>query len=404
MIPRFAPLLVALALCGSAPADGLPERVEAAAAKCASEDPAERVEGARILGEVADEDPKSVIALLEHPDPEVAGAAAGVLENRGIFVDPAKSERCGELLEELTRADLKAAERRPLVEELLNLGAPAVAIVEAELARSETEDVAEPVLVLDAGAEQVVPLQLKNAGRRGLWYQSGNLNAYSRVEPFGRRPLGGRGGGGSAMSRFGCGGGEPPAPEEVVLSFLSSLRRVPPGATFEAGACKLSGARCGLVSIQSNRISTNARRYEAIFSGRPLVNEAAPITVFPAARVVLLAARGGPSFRVAAVRDGEGWALEVTAQADLPAVNVAGLDPLWWAAEGEGRTFLGNGPMRVEDVEDAAWKAGDVRRFPLTAPLPAGTTRLWFGYDRDLTAKQPEQYVAEPVDVNGRSR
>ncbi|MBI2921721.1 MAG: hypothetical protein HYY18_11615 [Planctomycetes bacterium] len=396
----FAPVLLGLALC--ARADELSERVEAAAAKCASEDPAERVEGARMLVEIADVDATRVMALLGHADPEVAGAAAGVLENRGIFVDPAKSERCGELLEALTREDLKAEERRPLVAELLNLGAPAVAIVEAELATSETADVAEPVLVLDAGVEQVVPLQLKNTGRRGLWYPSGLLNTWSHVEPFGRRPLGGRSGGGSFRSRFGCGGGEPPAPEEVVLRFLSSIRRVAPGATFEAGACKLSGARCGIVSISSNRISTNTRRSEAVFSGRALVNETAPVSVFPTARVVLLAERQGPSFRLAATRGGDGWALEVEALADGAALNVAGLDPLWWAAEGEGRAFLGSGPMRVEDVEDAAWKTGEVRRFSLPEALPAGTSRLWFGYDRDFTAEKPEQYVAGPVEIGGR--
>jgi len=401
MIRRFVPVLLILSLGVPARADDLSDRVDAAIAKCASEDPAERVEGARLLGEIADVDPQRLKKAVEHPDPEVAGIAATVLVNRGIFLDTAKADRCREILEEIAKEGLEAAKKRLLLEELLNLGPAAVAIVEAELGTAETANVAAPVVVLDADADQVVPLRLKNTGRRGLWYSRGSLDTYPYVGPFGQRPLsGGMGGRRSTFRSFdGTAKGPPPVPEDMVLRFLSFLQRVPPGETFEAGTCKLSRDRCGIVSISSSHIGGNPRLYEGTFSGRSLVNRTATVSVHPSATVVLLAERRGPSFRLAAVREGDGWALEVTALADGPVPHEIGIDPFWWAAEGDGRAFLGNGPLRIEKVEDAAWTKGEVRRIPLTTALPAGTTRLWFGYDHDPADDKPEQYVAAPVEV-----
>lgn len=372
------------------------------AKRLGSQDPEVRQKAGEELRALADTDPQSLAPLLGDPDPEVSAAARETMERRGVFEDPAKTARCRELLKQLGATEAGAKGRGEAIRELLELGGPAVCVVQGELeATPACEQVREPVKVLAVGVTATLSLRAKNTGTTALWWCPSLNSLYTTTEPFGRRPSTGFGGGMRAGIRSSCGGREDKrTAEQKVIDALSALARVPAGESFTIASADVVPRRSCLLSAAVTRFSTTRDVPEGVFSGRSLRADYRDFDLHPRSTFAALKETSNYAFRARVFRDEDGkWSLELTALDDRPAPWAKGtsFDPFWWAAVDMNGNLVGNGALREEFVEDADWKKDETRVFPMPGPVPPGTVKLWMGYD-----EKPDGAQVVPAAVEVR--
>ncbi|MCE9582919.1 MAG: hypothetical protein K8T20_10525 [Planctomycetes bacterium] len=388
--------VAAMAVAAAADPDA---EIGALAERLGSADPDVRQKALPDLEALADSSPERLLRLLEHTDPEVAAAVRSILEPRGIFPEPEKTQRCQSLFKLLSTTPPGAQGRRKLVEELLELGGPAVTRLAIELA-SEPNCQAMPAAtrVIAAGVKTKLALQARNAGGAAFWWSPATRSIYAFEEPFGRRRAGGMG-----SSRFSCGTGgareSTETPEELVIRALTTLARVPAGAIFNIAEEDYVPARRVFYHVTtSSNSSPSSLPLEGVFSGRRVRVDPPNLDARPTAIVAALSESQAAGFKGRIIRNTAGrWALEVTALEEHAAPVSKGIyDPFWWVAEGEGGLVRGNGSLREDEAADEAWTKDEVRVIPLDKNLPEGTTRLWLGLD---VTPGGAQLVPAPVDA-----
>ena len=379
-----------------APADDLDDRVKAAAARMASDDAAERDAGQKDLMALGEEAEEKIAELAaSHEDPEVRGRAAAVLRALGLFGDREKDRRCRELLKAISDSEPGSKGRSDLFRELFDLGPAAVSIIAAEFAEAKAEAVPAPTRAAAPGTAAVISLAMKNTGNRALWFHPATVLQTPQLQPFGSLPPAGKFG-------FVIGGRpmvwrrEDENPDDAILRLVLEMKRVPPGDTFIVSTLRVSELRCGLASA-GLVVRKTALAVTGSIRGESLTFPPALPESLPGGSVALLAGRTATGFTGKIVRDGDAWALELTATEDIPERPAdARSDAFWWAATGDNGAFLGSGPLRGNGDAVPAWKKDEIRRFPFKSRLPFGARRLWLGFEG---MRQGAQVVPPSVEA-----
>lgn len=372
---QLAVLLVA-ALAGSALAGDAEERLRAAVAKMADEDPAVRAEGRELLGVLAEERPDLVGPVAQHADAEVAATAREVIFERCLLKDDVDNGRFDVLLARIADPRREPAARRALFKRFLDLGPKAAEHLASELKESTTKSLLEPVTLLP-GQQREINLRVRNAGARALWYLPEQYTVSQAVP----EPFGGYGPGrGRIVAR---GGGSSESAADMVLSALSHLRRVPPEGEIELGKVLVDARRCALFRIRVHAASASG--VKATFSGVELPASPQRLSELPGIAIPVLAPRVSTAFESQLLPKGPGGrpAIKVTATRDIEPALPDGQDRFWWVAlDGEGR-YLDSGPMRDALPVTESWKASESTTVEMPCDLPAGTRKLWLGMDVD---------------------
>jgi len=300
-----------------------------------------------------------------------------------------------QILKELEKPGQAVPARRALIRKLLDFGSDSTADIAAELRDGTWVPVVEPVRIVAPGSGGV-PLLIRNPGKIGCWFRPGLSQVFVDRNPLGVRP-------GKTAETLGWSVDQTDEifdglddPREAVIVHLAGLVRIPPGGQAVFGTSEAFARNCGSYRLSGVRIAQTGQ-LDAEFQGRTLhIPEAEP-EALPSAICVVLGEIASDSLAARIVRDGEGWALEVTSSRDLPAMEVhETFDNYWWAAEGAGGAWLESGAMLSTPEERAAWKKGETRRVPLRATLPKGARRIWLGLDQNFSNTQ---VVAAPVEI-----
>ena len=388
---------LALAVC----ADDLDDRLRAAVARMESEDAAERDAGEADLVKLAPVAPEKVKELLEHADPEVRARVERVCRKTGLVKVDENTRRREEIFREMARPTKTPRVREEAIRELLELGPGTAAMVARELREGKYVEVPEPVRVVAPGSPGVT-LRIRNPGPFGCWFRPERNIVSPRLSPFGLRP-------GNEVSWSGAVGGllvflqTGASLEDQAVEYLACLVRIPPGGTADFGTSGRMPGRCGVLDLTGTRMGYHIKRAMAAeFQGVGVAFPEADPPGMPDARRIVLGRTESDHLAAVAVREDDGWALEVTALDDRPAPeHREAYDNFWWAALGEDDAWLGSGAMESTKEKRAALKKGELRRVPLRAALPEGTRRLWLGYDENF---KDVQAVADPVTLEEKKK
>lgn len=333
-------------------------------------------------------------ALLRHADPEVCARVERVCRKTGLVKSPEVDRRREEIFRELAFSAKESPLREELVRELLDLGPRTAALVARELHEGKYAGVAERPAVI-APESKGVTLRVRNTGALGCWFRPERHVVVQDLQPFGIRPgnATGWGGGLGGIVMLRQGGS---TPEDRVVAHLAGLTRVPPGGTADFGTSGRVPGRCGVLNLTGLRMNY-AGKLEAEFQGVTLKLPETDPQCAPGTRRIVLGPTESEHLAAVAVRQDDGWALEITALDDRPAAEESDTyDNFWWAALGENEAWLASGAMESTKEERAALKKGELRRVPLRAEIPEGSRHLWLGYDENF---KDVQAVADPVSL-----
>jgi hypothetical protein len=392
MRTRLTGLLVFALLAGAAVADDAGDRVRAAIEKLSDDDPDVRSAGRDLLGALAEERPDLVRPVTRNADPEVAGTAREVIFEHCILKEQVEQGRFDEILAAIADPGRDATARKELLRRFLDLGPKAAEFLAGELRESAAIPATESV-TLAPGRLREIELRMHNSGDRALWYRPGIYTAPpSSPESFGSW---GRGGCRMGFRRTFTAARE--SAEERVLAALSELRRVPPGADFVLATVIVEPTGCALFRLRVDAGDAGPM-VNGIFQGVGIPSLPAPLGKLPSVIIPALESRESASVQATLLPTGPDGrpALKVKATRDLTAPRQGGRDIFWWAAtDGAGR-YLDSGPMRdpMPCVEE--FKVGEEETVEMPCDPPAGTRRLWLGFEGD-----GDEAVPPPLELPG---
>ena len=394
MRTRLALAILLPALFLRVSADDLHDRFDRAVKALRSDDASERDRGEAELQSIAKDDPDLVRPLIDDADPEVNVRSKGVLKRLHVLADSPAERRAMDILDRLSVAEGK--ERENLVDELLSLGEPAGRLLAEELANRALEPVEQPIAIRENGKETDLRTKARNGGLSALWIGAPETRRLSR-DFIGRRR-----GFLAAGPEPGIAFGRHPYPQAPDMrSWLQTATRIPPGSTVTLSAGSGwptdSSAPCKLVSA-----TEGGRNYE-----KPVQAEIGGVSVqvsnerfprYPIARGIDLQQHDGPEFSTEVVEKDRRPGLEIKAVVDCDSVfTCSDLDNFWFVALNKAGEPVAFGPMGPETPDKKSWKAGESLTVFLEHDIPAGTVRLWFGYDWGIEAGQ--QVVPAPLEI-----
>ncbi|KAF0245396.1 MAG: hypothetical protein FD180_1619 [Planctomycetota bacterium] len=382
-------ILCAAFLAGAASADDAEERLRAAIARLADEDPEIRATGRARLSALATERPELVRRVTDHADPEVGATARRILFDKCILKDLVAQKRFDEILSSIADPARDPDARRELFREFLDLGPEAAAQMSSELGESQAKTTTLSV-TFEPGECREIELRMRNVGLRALWYDPLSYAAQTaKIEKFGAHlGCGGRLGGRRFVSSL--------TPTERVLSALSKLRRVSPGSEFVLATFGVESNCCGLFRLRV--LGGGSGELKANFHGAAIPASPASLGELPDVVIPFLAPRESSLFEATLVRKGpEGRpAIHLKALLDVETGSPCVADSFWWASTDAAGRYLGSGPMRDIAIVGEEWKESEERTVEMPCDPPAGTRKLWLGFDIDGGA---EQAVPPPLEI-----
>ncbi|MEK7466049.1 MAG: hypothetical protein AAB074_01425 [Planctomycetota bacterium] len=379
-------------MASAASADEAEERLRAAIARIADDDPEVRAAGRARLFALASERPDLVRRIADHPDAEVGATARRVLFDHCIQKDLVDQKRFDEILASIGDPQREAPARRELFRTYLDLGHEPAALLSSELMESQAKSMLESV-TLKPGDSREIEFRMRNVGAKSLWY---NPECYSASAPTFERfggglRYGGRLGGRRNLSSLSA--------QERILGALSTLRRVPPGGDFVLASVFVESDCCGLFRLRVQ--GGGASDLKAAFHGVDIPATPASLGELPSVVIPFLAQRESVNFEATLLPRGPSGrpALRIKAIAAVEerCATCAGcVDSFWWAATDEAGRYLGSGPMRGMHGTVDAWTESQERTVEMPFDPPLGTRRLWLGFDG---ADSSDQAVPSPLEI-----